>query len=136
MSNNNSTTKNRQYFEYLEQQDNGTFFAAGACHIFALELHRRYGYPLYLVEKERGQVTHVYCIRRGRPFDVRTDIVNPRYFFECYPGEPRKVTEDELLSLFTGNNWNRKYGLWGEPSFVTRAIERAKQMIEIPAYAP
>ena len=113
------------------------FFGGGACHIFALELYRKYRYPLWLVENEHGQISHVYCIRRGQPFDVTAGRENLSYPCHRYPGTPRSTTEEELISLFTGDNLDAwRYGLWGDPDFVAKATERAKRCIENPEYAP
>jgi len=90
-----------------------------------------------LIEKENGRISHVYCTRRGKPFDVRAERENPRYFFLNYEGTPRDTTEVELLSLFTGDNWDgAKHGLWGDADFVVKATERAMRCVENPEYAP
>jgi len=127
----------RAQMDDVSKENDITYFGAGACHIFALELHRRYSYPLRLIEQESGRISHVYCVRRGQPFDVRAGKEDPRYFFLNYCGKLRDITENELVLLFTGDNWNGvKYGLWGDPDFVIKATERAKRCAANPEYAP
>jgi len=132
-----SIENKRSHIEDLWDFDDATFFTAGACHVFALELHRRYGYPLWLVEKGNGRISHVYCLRDGHPFDAKAGKENPRYFFLNFEGKKRETTAAEVESFFTGENWDGvKYGLWGEPSFVKKASERARRLIEDAQFAP
>jgi len=126
----------RALLDHLWHEDDLAFFGGGACHIFALELHRKYQYPLWLVENEDGQISHVYCIRKGQPFDVTAGRENLSYPCHRYPGTSRATTEEALLALFTGDNRDgSRYGLWGDPEFITRATERAKRCVESPKYA-
>jgi hypothetical protein len=115
----------------LEDPNEECLFGHGACHVFALALHRRYGYPLELRENENGKISHVYCLRNSECLDIRGLGVTKAHFFECYPGTSRSVRRDELESMFLGENWDgRKYGLWGEEPWLTKAMQRAERCLD------
>jgi hypothetical protein len=126
----------RQHYSSLLEENDETLFGHGACHIFALELNRRYGYPLRICQRDNGRVPHAFCLRHGKPFDVRAGK-KPRYFFEDYGGTPRDTTAVELEAMFSGENWNGlKFGLGGEESFLKEAMRRARNLARRRQYTP
>ena len=125
------------HFTYLLTEDDHALFGHGGCHVFALELNRRYGYPLMLMEKSDGRISHVYCLRHDTPFDIRAGQEPIRYFFECFEGTSRATTASEIESMFSGEYWDGvKYGLWGEPGFLEVARARAASCAQKQCYAP
>ena len=48
--------------------DDAEIFLRGNCHMFALALHEKYGYPIY--KWDRGGC-HYFCIFNGKYIDVR-----------------------------------------------------------------
>jgi hypothetical protein len=127
----------RKFKELLWKESDEIFFSAGMCHVFAIAMHRRYGYPLKVMQKSDGRISHAYCERNGQPFDVRGDKITLRRFFENFSGRTREITEDELEYLFSGENWNGDvYGLWGEEPFLAQSFDRAETCLDSGKYGP
>jgi len=117
--------------ERLLGDSDQNLFGHGGCHVFALALHRRYGYPLEFREDENGKVSHVYCLRNGEGLDIRGTDLAKVYFFECYPGTSESVTAGDLESMFSGENWDGwRNGLWGEPQWLTKAFQRTEWSLD------
>src|SRR5437016_6065552 len=53
------------HFAKMLDEDDVTLFLHGACHVFVLALHQRFGYPMFLLRDlgtlDQKSAAHVYC---------------------------------------------------------------------------
>ena len=106
-------------------------FSHGGCHIFAAALHKRFGYPLFIVPGDGKGVSHVYCRYDGTPpycVDAlgftREDI---RIYDQLVRDYVKPISPEELKDYQTHI---RGPGLFSQPWFYESALQRAEKRLE------
>jgi hypothetical protein len=123
------------YYESQLKEDDVTLFLRGACHVFALALRSRFGYPLVILlnlsTKPPNGVSHVYC-RYDKSEIVDVIGITPESNLSKAEGvESPKYRSVEISGLqlepyFTVDPGG---GLYADPEFLKAAEIRAKRRI-------
>ena len=84
----------------FEEGDFETLFTHGACHIFALELHALYEYPLVACRRNDGGISHCFAMRGDKGIDAKGPIERPRFREEFEFSMRRPIAPVELAQYF------------------------------------
>ena len=107
-------------------------FNHGACHIFAIELHRIFGYPIIRVTSKRGSHDHLACSPeegifldyfgwfRRRDYEESEGIADLGIIYH-------ETCEAKVRERFIEGDGS---GYYSEPAFVEKAKEMAQKWIE------
>lgn len=120
-----------QHEELLTFDDVG-LFTKGGCHVFALALHEKFGYPIRVIPgQSEGRLAHIYCQFAGPPaFAVDVIGFTPESFrvWDDFSGlSSHFIDRTDLLNLFKPLS---ESGMCGEDWFVHAARQRADSRIE------
>jgi hypothetical protein len=123
------------YFEAMLKEPDVTLFLHGACHVFALALHERFGYPIIVLcslqAAHRPNATHVYC-RLGATGSVDVVGIAPEQIALTELGwsgphfRPIEVLPEAIegCQSMTGGD-----GLYAHPAFLRATRARAQARI-------
>jgi hypothetical protein len=112
--------------------DDVCLFTKGGCHVFALALYERFGYPIRVILGHSNDgIAHIYCQFAGPP-NFAVDVIgftpeDDRMWKDFGGLSTRLINRTELLDLFKPLS---EHGMCGEDWFVRPARQRADRRIE------
>jgi hypothetical protein len=127
-----SQTMHRKY-KTLLQNGAESLFLNGGCHVFALALHQRFGYPLVCVrDSSSNSVPHAYCRSAEYAVDVRGFCHEKRLLdakrWNVYPFYAATATPSEMKKHYVYSV--PRVGLYENPLFLREARIQAKKQID------
>ena len=124
------------HYANLLKEDDVTLFRSGACHVFTLALHERFGYPMSLIRDFRvphqKNATHVYCHFSGtHSVDVVGIAPEKIALAELGWSGPNysrvEASPNEIKTFYTTESGG---GLYADLEFLTLTQERAQKRIK------